>query len=53
MFFRNKIPDPKKPWERQLTLEQMRVEFAPRISVEDIRNFSPPILCLDIRPSEE
>ena len=31
----------------------MRVEFAPRILVEDIRNFSPNILCLDIRAPEE
>ena len=31
----------------------MRAEFAPRISVDDIRNFNPPIICLDIRPPEE
>ena len=41
------------PWERQLTLEQMRVELAPRIAFDDIRNFTPSIVCLDIRPPEE
>merc|ERR1712137_287585 len=47
------VPDPKKPWERNLTLDQMRSELAPRILIEDVLNSSLSMVLLDIRSGED
>lgn len=45
-------PHPDRYWEVRIPLEQLKEEFAPRISLEDVLMYKHSSVILDIRKQE-